>query len=106
MRSAIRGDFERLAERRGGQELMSVPVEADRDRERDPLPADEPEQPEPIRIDQAPAALETRTESQTGQDEPTEEPEPFAAHADPLEPEGEVEHEEPRRSWLDRLLGR
>jgi hypothetical protein len=59
MRSAIRGDFERLAERRGGQELMSVPVEADRDRERDPL-----------------------------------------------EPEGEVEHEEPRRSWLDRLLGR
>jgi hypothetical protein len=28
MRSAIRGDFERLAERRGGQELLSVPEEA------------------------------------------------------------------------------
>ena len=27
MRSAIRGDFERLAERRGGQELLSVPEE-------------------------------------------------------------------------------
>jgi hypothetical protein len=28
MRSAIRGDFERLAERRGGQELLSVADEA------------------------------------------------------------------------------
>ncbi len=28
MRSAIRGDFERLAERRGEQELMRVPEDA------------------------------------------------------------------------------
>ncbi len=35
MRSAIRGDFERLAERRGGQELMRVS---------DAVPAPEPEQ--------------------------------------------------------------
>ena len=31
MRSAIRGDFERLAERRGEQELMRVDDEMDRD---------------------------------------------------------------------------
>jgi hypothetical protein len=41
MRSAIRGDFERLAERRGEQELMRVVV-------------DEPEQP-----DDQPAAVGT-----------------------------------------------
>ena len=37
MRTAIRGDFERLAERRGVQELMQV-----RDEPTDPEPADEP----------------------------------------------------------------
>ena len=38
MRSAIRGDFERLAERRGGQELMSV---------EDAVPEQDPAEPEP-----------------------------------------------------------
>jgi hypothetical protein len=54
MRSAIRGDFERLAERRGEQELMRVSVEAE---------------PQPERAD-----------------------------------EHEAEAEQPRRSWLSRLL--
>jgi hypothetical protein len=106
MRSAIRGDFERLAERRGGQELMSVPVDADREAERDPVPVAEPVQPESDRTDTAPAAVERETESQPEQVEPAEEPEPLAAHAGLGEPEEEIEHEEPRRSWLDRLLGR
>lgn len=47
MRAAIRGDFERLAERRGEQELMSVP-EVSPVREVEPLPAGDPE-PEPRR---------------------------------------------------------
>jgi hypothetical protein len=106
MRSAIRGDFERLAERRGGQERMSVPADAAGEAERDPMPAAGPEQPEPLRTDTAPTAVETETESQAEQGEPAEEPEPLEAHAGQDEPEEEIEHEEPRRSWLDRLLGR
>jgi hypothetical protein len=39
MRSAIRGDFERLARRRGDQELLRVPDES--------LPDDEPDVAEP-----------------------------------------------------------
>ena len=39
MRSAIRGDFERLARRRGDQELLRVPDES--------LPGDEPDVAEP-----------------------------------------------------------
>jgi len=42
MRSAIRGDFERLADRRGGQELMR-PVEP----EPEPEPAPDSPAPEP-----------------------------------------------------------
>jgi hypothetical protein len=38
MRAAIRGDFERLAERRGGQELMHEP----------PPEPEEPEEPEMV----------------------------------------------------------
>ncbi len=41
MRAALRGDFERLAERRGGQELMRTPPE-----ELEPQPVDDPAQPE------------------------------------------------------------
>ena len=41
MRSAVRGDFERLAERRGGQELMQAPAE-----EPEPQPVDDPPRPE------------------------------------------------------------
>lgn len=58
MRDAIRGDFERLAERRGEQVLMRVaePAEAavveepapetEREAEPEPLPELEPEEPE------------------------------------------------------------
>jgi len=42
MRSAIRGDFERLKERRGEQELMRVVEEEEPAREPEPEP--EPEQ--------------------------------------------------------------
>lgn len=44
MRSAIRGDFARLAERRGDQELMRVEPEAE---ELD-LPLEQLEPPEPV----------------------------------------------------------
>jgi len=91
MRSAIRGDFERLAERRGGQELMSaddaVPEQDVAERTAEPTlePASEPE-------------LEPRPED-VSEPEPEQEPEPEP------EPEPEGEDERPG-SWLDRLLGR
>jgi hypothetical protein len=43
MRSAIRGDFERLAERRGEQELMRVAEDAEPESE--PAPESEAEPP-------------------------------------------------------------
>jgi hypothetical protein len=104
MRTAIRGDFERLAERRGGQELLSVPDDgpepepAENRVEPEPKPGPEPElEPEAER--QPPARLE---------------PEPEPAPEPEVEPEAELEPEplaadvgdEPPRSWLDRLLGR
>jgi hypothetical protein len=48
MRSAIRGDFERLAHRRGRQELMQVapkPTEPESDSEPDPASEAETESP-------------------------------------------------------------
>jgi fused signal recognition particle receptor len=131
MRSAIRGDFERLARRRGGQELMREPEEA----RAEPDPAPEPEEV-------ATSELEPVVEPEPVEPEPVEpapvepepvEPEPVEpgpwpaveavpvgeaavpdAEAPPDElPEAEdapaavrVEPEEPRRSLLDRLLGR
>lgn len=146
MRSAIRGDFERLAERRGGQELMSVPSEPPSEPERDLVPADGPEQPDPVRGDTVSDALEAgaerdvqphlpnpvrgdtvpeapvaQAERDVEPEEPAGEPDPLPAEALEVEPEpvdalaGEVaepepdvdvELEAPRRSWLDRLLGR
>ena len=46
MRSAIRGDFERLAERRGEQELMRV-VDTDPEPEAEPVAAAPVDEPEP-----------------------------------------------------------
>jgi hypothetical protein len=52
MRSALRGDFERLAERRGEQELMRVSeLET------------EPEQPEDAEVDQEPLEPEPQRRS-------------------------------------------
>lgn len=81
MRSAIRGDFERLAERRGGQELMREP-------EQDTEPAPAPAEPEP----------EPASEGLLEHEEPSEELLAAAEDAAPEQP--------PRRSLLDRLLGR
>jgi hypothetical protein len=113
MRSAIRGDFERLAERRGGQELMSVAPAAEPDAEPeepapDPAepkgldPAHEPEEeaPEPEQHEiRPPDAAEPVTEGEAA------EPEPAEAEEEKAEPAAEPE-ETARRSWLDRLLGR
>jgi hypothetical protein len=79
MRTAIRGDFERLAERRGEQELMRVS-------EHEPPPqAAEP-------------ALELPATDVL-------EPGPQLVTELAAEPEGELEDEAvPRRSWLARFL--
>jgi hypothetical protein len=78
MRSAIRGDFERLAERRGGQELMSLD--------------DEPPEPD--------------VAEPTPEPEPAVEPAPEPDTESATEPEREPVSDDTRSSWLDRLLGR
>ena len=115
MRAAIRGDFERLQERRGEQELMRVSENGEE------LPAAEalPPEPEPVFEPEHETAPEPEPEPEPGlepelddeldssQDDspstaPAAEPEPAADDAQrAFEPE-----EAPRRSWVDRLLGR
>jgi hypothetical protein len=76
MRAAIRGDFERLEERRGEQELMRPARK--REGEDETLP-----EPDPVV-------------------EPEQDPGPDAI----VEPEPAPVEEALPRSWLDRLLGR
>ena len=84
MRSAIRGDFERLAERRGGQELMSVD--------------DEPPEPDVAELTPEPEpAVEPDAELAVA-------PEPDAVPG--TDPGPEPVSDDRRASWLDRLLGR
>ena len=87
MRSAIRGDFERLAERRGEQELMRVDDETDRET---PVEATAEVVLEPPRAEPAREVV----------------PEPAGAAAADAEIDIEVEVEvnEQRRSWLARLF--
>jgi hypothetical protein len=91
MRSAIRGDFERLAERRGVQELLREPepgVDLGPEPELDPEPELESEpEPEPAR-DLAPGGGAVISE-----------PEPAG------EPAAELS-ERPSKSLLDRILKR
>jgi len=76
MRTAIRGDFERLAERRGEQDLMRVADEAS------PEPSVEAHEPE-LAVEVSAAEAE---------------PEPDA------QPEPETQPEPAQRSWLARLF--
>jgi hypothetical protein len=104
MRAAIRGDFDRLAQRRGAQELMRVEEEGepgDRSEvaeraahgERGQQPAESSRDPGP-RTDAGPGP---ETPESAGEAVET----PGAAPA----PEGELEPPAPL-SWLARLLGR
>jgi hypothetical protein len=86
---------------------MSVPIESAPEPEPNPVPAAVEEGSAPVRGDTAPVALEAETEREVEPEEPAGGPDPpLAAQTDEIEPEGEVEPEAPRRSWLDRLLGR
>jgi hypothetical protein len=76
MRTAIRGDFERLAERRGEQDLMRVTDE------------------------EAPEASIEADAPETALEPPEAEPEPEAQPELELEPEPKPE----QRSWLARLF--
>ena len=107
MRAAIRGDFERLAERRGGQELMqevddspaseveSPPSEADSPPELD-LPAASEADP-PSSLDAPPTAEDPRELEAGGE----------VAPSDPIDEDVATGKavEEKRRSWLARLFG-
>ena len=90
MRAAIRGDFERLAARHGGQELMQEPAV-----ERDPLEASSPEAESTPPVE-ASEELASELPSEPAEDHPAEPAEEL-----PTEPAEEV----PRRSLLARLLG-
>ncbi|HEU5489200.1 MAG TPA: hypothetical protein VFU84_00280 [Gaiellaceae bacterium] len=78
MRTAIRGDFERLAERRGEQDLMRVADEV------------------------SPEASIEMHEPETAPDAPEAEPE--AQPESDAQPESEAQPEPAQRSWLARLF--
>jgi hypothetical protein len=130
MRAAIRGDFERLKERLGDQELMVA--EGDAEATPDPSPAAEGDLG-----DASPPTLQQSVASEPAADEhdaaaepepPESPPEPDVPAAEPADSVGTVDtpeavaegstpalqqtvasepaEEQPRRSWLDRLLGR
>jgi hypothetical protein len=124
MRAAIRGDFERLAKRRGTQELMQEPagdvepepptevqladVALEPETELTQKPKPEPErEPEP---EPEPAAVSAPPESELQEERrraPAPPPEPVPlpeAQADDVSAEPEVE-EPPRRGFWARLLG-
>jgi len=91
MRAAIRGDFERLAERRGGQELLR---DGETAADAEPLVDPEPHpdlkplsdlEPDPS----APVSSAPEVEDETA--------------VEPSEPQGPAELE-PKRSWLARIL--
>lgn len=118
MRTAIRGDFDRLAERRGGQELMRAPAE-----EPEPPTETAPEakpdalpEPEPAG-DAEPAAEPPQPREPPTETAPVSKPDSLpepelagdaepAAEPLPQPPEEPLAEEPPHRSWLDRLLGR
>jgi hypothetical protein len=96
MRAAIRGDFERLARRRGSQELMHAPAEPALPGEAPPTT--EPEKPEPV------AEVELAAEP-----DPIAEPEQLAtleaAQDGAAQEEPAAEEEAPRQGFFARLLG-
>ena len=95
MRAAIRRDFERLEERRGEQELMRPAAE---------------------RTPEAQAPAEPLSELPTVEPEPDSQPAPIELVVEAAKPslqqtvasDDSTEHSgsPPKRSWLDRLLGR
>ena len=100
MRSAIRGDFERLAKRRGGQELMrSSENVAEHDPELpepEPVPQPEPEpvpppdpEPAPVPVPEPEPVPERRARASVPEPEPETVPEP--------EPSGRPREAEPTR---------
>ena len=136
MRAAIRGDFERLEERRGEQELMRPVAERDpevarppaAEAEPDPVPAPEPlvpvpaPEPEDEPVEELPEEPLAPAAYEAAPREPIEtlevpEPEPLEAEEAPSEDtvpssdgddaaDAAESEAPPRRSWLDRLLGR
>ena len=107
MRAAIRGDFERLEERRGEQELMKVSEPDAEEPEPEIEPEPPPSEPEPV---EAPLQQTVASEAPVPEEEPEPDTEPTPAPDEPTLQQTvaseEVPDEAPRRSWLDKLLGR
>ena len=95
MRAAIRGDFERLAERRGAQELMREAADAGTGADVDPPTLPAPPASDDASATDAPAA--GAGEGELDSEPPGDSPGP-AVHEEPSD------REAPRRSWLARLL--
>ena len=97
MRSAIRGDFERLAERRGEQELMRVPDEQPEPENDEPNAAEAAEEP----VLEAAGGVEPEPAPREVEPEPAPGPEPEPA----VDPDGTPKpDDEPRRSWFARFF--
>ena len=97
MRAAIRGDFERLAERRGAQELMREAAAAETGPDVDPPTSPAPPASDDASVTDAPAA-------DAGEGELDSQP-PGDGGPGPALDEESSGREAPRRSWLARLLG-
>jgi hypothetical protein len=98
MRAAIRGDFERLARRRGGQELMQdVPDEVEAEHE-----AEHEAEPGPVEpaVQQQPTSAEVVADL----DEPAEAVEPQPSEPAPEETEASDEQPPQRKGFFARLL--
>lgn len=94
MRAAIRGDFERLARRRGGQELMQdVPDEVEAEHEAEPEPVEPAVQQQP-----------TSAEVVADLEEPAEAVEPQPSEPAPEETEASDEPPPQRKGFFARLL--
>ena len=108
MRAAIRGDFERLEERRGEQELMRLSDNGEAHAEESPSLPEQEQVPPAIQREPEPAlAPEPELEPEL---EPHDE---LAIHEGALpegapaaEPEPAAQAAQTERSWLDRFLGR
>lgn len=113
MRTAIRGDFERLAQRRGNQELMRLeddPPEVGDEAERSEPPESEPPHaPVPTHEISGALTLPELDEQEPSAPDPPGEPEQLPDTMMDAVPEPVADGEAipgKRRSWLDRLLGR
>ena len=104
MRAAIRGDFERLEERRGEQVLLRPRDQSDDETETEPTHERAPAVSEAAALQQT-VTSEDASGGVEAEDESTR-PRVSADVTLQQTVTSDARHEQPGRSWIDRLLGR